>query len=100
VRRPGGRAPLAQQVGAARQCLVEEALLLERFAEDDAQLDAVRAKRAVYAAAGVSTEMLGPADVAAAEAMHQTAPRRQRDAAAIERDVGKADAIGAFALKQ
>ena len=32
------------------------------------------------------------ADIAAAEAMHETAPLRQRNAAAIERNAGKADA--------
>ena len=41
---------------------------------------------------------IGDADVASAEAMHEAAPCRQRDAAAIERDAGKADAAGAFAL--
>ena len=41
---------------------------------------------------------IGDADIASAEAMHEAAPRRQRNAAAVERDVGKADAAGAFAL--
>ena len=52
---------------------------------------------AVAAAAGDLA--IGDADVAAAEAMHQAAPRRQRNAAAVERDAGKADAAGAFALQ-
>ena len=42
---------------------------------------------------------IGDADVASAQAMHQAAPRRQRNAAAIQRDAGEADAAGAFALK-
>ena len=42
---------------------------------------------------------IGDADVASAEAMHQAAPRRQRNAAAVERDTGQADAVGAFAQK-
>ena len=33
------------------------------------------------------------------EAMHQAAPLRQRNAAAIEGDAGQADAVGAFALQ-
>ena len=52
---------------------------------------------AVAAAAGDLA--IGDADVAAAEAMHQAAPRRQRNAAAVERDAGQADAAGAFALQ-
>jgi len=36
-------------------------------AEDDVQLEAAAAKRAVYAAAGIATELLGPAELAAAE---------------------------------
>ena len=51
---------------------------------------------AVAAAAGDLA--IDDADIAAAEAMHQAAPRRQRDAAAVERDVGEADMVGAFAL--
>ena len=39
------------------------------------------------------------ADVGAAEAMHQAAPGRQRNAAAVERDAGEADVPGAFALQ-
>ena len=50
---------------------------------------------AVAAAAGDLA--IGDADVAAAQAMHEAAPRRQRNAAAVERDVGEADAAGAFA---
>ena len=42
---------------------------------------------------------IGDADVAAAEAMHQAAPCRQGNAAAVERDTGQADAVGAFAQK-
>ncbi len=38
------------------------------------------------------------ADIASAEAMDQAAPRRQCNAAAVEREVGDADAAGAFAL--
>ena len=50
-------------------------------------------------AAAADDLAIGDADVAAAEAMHQAAPRRQRNAAAVERDVGEADAAGAFARK-
>ena len=50
-------------------------------------------------AAAVGDFAIGDADVAPAEAMHQAAPLRQRNAAAIERDAGQADAVGAFALQ-
>src|SRR5262249_44500922 len=39
------------------------------------------------------------ANVTSAEAMHEAAALRQRDAAAVERDAAKADAAGAFAEK-
>ena len=42
---------------------------------------------------------IGDADVAPAEAMHQAAPLRQRNAAAVEGDAGQADTVGAFALQ-
>ena len=48
-------------------------------------------------AAAVGDLAIGDADVAAAEAMHEAAPRRQLDAAAVERDVGQAELLGAFA---
>src|ERR1043165_717887 len=38
-------------------------------------------------------------DVAAAEAVHETAPLRQRNAAAVEGDAGQADIVGTFALQ-
>ena len=40
---------------------------------------------------------IGDADVASAEAVHEAAPLRQRNVAAIERDAGEADTAGAFA---
>src|SRR4029453_10922031 len=40
---------------------------------------------------------IGDADVAPAEAMHEAAPLRQRNAAAVKRDAGEADTAGAFA---
>ena len=52
---------------------------------------------AVAAAAGDFA--IGDADVAPAEEMDQPAPRRQRNAAAVEGEAGQADAVGAFALE-
>src|ERR1700682_3160057 len=50
-------------------------------------------------AARASDLTIGNADVASAEAMHQAAPHRQSNASAIQREVGKTNAVGAFALK-
>ena len=43
-------------------------------------------------AAAVGDFTIDDADVAAAEAMHEAAPRRQRNAAAVKCDAGQADA--------
>ncbi len=52
---------------------------------------------AVAAAAGDFA--IDDPDISPAEAMDQTAPGRQRNAAAVDREVGDADTVGAFALK-
>src|SRR6202043_3081480 len=51
------------------------------------------------AAAAAGDLAIGDADVASTEAVQQAAPRRQWNAAAVEGDVGKPDAAGAFAQK-
>ena len=50
-------------------------------------------------AAAADDLALGDADVAPTEAMHEAAPRRQRNAAAVERDAGKSDMSFALALQ-
>ncbi len=50
-------------------------------------------------AAAADDLAIGDPDVASPQAMHEAAPCRQRDAAAIQRDIGEADAASAFALK-
>ena len=49
-------------------------------------------------AAAADDLAIDDADIAAAEAMHKAAPRRQRNSAAVEGDVGEADTVCAFAL--
>src|SRR5207245_1166132 len=48
-------------------------------------------------AAAAGDFAIDDADIATADTMDQAAPCRQRNAAAVERDAGKADAASAFA---
>src|SRR5947209_19983131 len=61
---------------------------LADVARDILQPDAV--------AAAAEDLAIGEADIAAAQAMHEATPRRQRNAAAIERESAQADAACAF----
>ena len=84
----------------SRPCASNETIAVAADVGDDVTADIAGDLLEPDAGAAAAGDFaIDDADIASAEAMHEAAPGRQRNAAAVERDVGEADAAGAFAWK-